>query len=110
MLELTCLVRVHKVSQEQFAIKVMDADAVDIRASAKFRDESIKEFMHETKVLKKLAGAPNVNQIFDVMEVEAQLWIISEYVPGGSVKALVCRQLHVIFPNYLSPTRVSELK
>ena len=84
---------VHKVSQQQFAIKVMDADAVDIRANAKFRDESIKEFMHETKVLKKLAGAPNVNQIFDVMEVEAQLWIISEYVPGGSVKTLVCREL-----------------
>ena len=77
----------------------MDADAVDIRANAKFRDESIKEFMHETKVLKKLAGAPNVNQIFDVMEVEAQLWIISEYVPGGSVKTLVCRGLSVIFPN-----------
>ena len=69
----------------------MDADAVDIRANARFRDESIKEFMHETKVLQKLAGAPNVNQIFDVMEVEAQLWIISEYVPGGSVKTLVCR-------------------
>lgn len=68
----------------------MDADAVDIRANAKFRDESIKEFIHETKVLQKLAGAPNVNQIFDVMEVEAQLWIISEYVPGGSVKTLVC--------------------
>ncbi|CAF9915179.1 MAG: hypothetical protein ALECFALPRED_010034 [Alectoria fallacina] len=80
---------VHKVSQEQFAIKVMDADAVDIRASAKYRDESIKEFLHETKILKKLAGAPNVNQIFDITEVEAQLWIISEYVPGGSVKALM---------------------
>lgn len=80
---------VHKVSQHQFAIKVMDADAVDIQANAKFRDESIKEFMHETKVLQKLAGAPNVNQIFDVMEVEAQLWIISEYVPGGSVKTLM---------------------
>ena len=77
----------------------MDADAVDIRANAKFRDESIKEFMHETKVLKKLAGAPNVNQIFDVMEVEAQLWIISEYVPGGSVKTLVCSGLRIIFPN-----------
>lgn len=71
----------------------MDADAVDIRANAKFRDESIKEFMHETKVLTKLAGAPNVNQIFDVMEVAAQLWIVSEYVPGGSIKSLVCHGL-----------------
>lgn len=74
----------------------MDADAVDIRANAKFRDESIKEFMHETKVLKRIAGAPNVNQIFDVMEVEAQLWIISEYVPGGSVKTLVCHKLRIV--------------
>ena len=74
----------------------MDADAVDIRANAKFRDESIKEFMHETKVLKRIAGAPNVNQIFDVMEVEAQLWIISEFVPGGSVKTLVCHKTHSV--------------
>ncbi len=80
----------------------MDADAVDIRANAKFRDESIKEFIHETKVLQKLAGAPNVNQIFDVMEVEAQLWIISEYVPGGSVKTLVCRKLGLVFPEPIS--------
>ena len=84
------LYSVHKVSQQQYAIKVMDADAVDIRANVKFMDESIKEFMHETKVLKRIAGAPNVNQIFDVMEVEAQLWIISEFVPGGSVRTLVC--------------------
>lgn len=81
----------------------MDADAVDIRANAKFRDESIKEFMHETKVLQKLAGAPNVNQIFDVMEVEAQLWIISEYVPGGSVKTLVRCGLQLILPNLDQP-------
>lgn len=84
----------------------MDADAVDIRANAKFRDESIREFLHETKVLQKLAGAPNVNQIFDVMEVEAQLWIISEYVPGGSVKTLVRCGLRI----YLSHAQVSEFK
>ena len=102
--------RIHKVSQQQFAIKVMDADAVDIRANAKFRDESIKEFLHETKVLQKLAGAPNVNQIFDVMEVEAQLWIISEYVPGGSVKTLVSPRLQRLFPNFFHPTEVSRLR
>ena len=88
----------------------MDADAVDIRADAKFRDESIKEFMHETRVLKKLTCAPNVNQIFDVMEVEAQLWIISEYVPGGSVKALVCCRLCIILRAYLSHARLSKVK
>ena len=87
----------------------MDADAVDIRANARFRDESIKEFMHETKVLKKLAGAPNVNQIFDVMEVEAQLWIISEYVPGGSVKTLVCSRSEKSFRNNPSPAEVPTL-
>ena len=81
----------------------MDADAVDIRANAKFRDESIKEFMHETKVLQKLAGAPNVNQIFDVMEVEAQLWIVSEYVPGGSIKSLVRCGLQQIFLDIFEP-------
>ena len=84
----------------------MDADAIDIQANAKIRDDSIKEIMHETKVLKKLTGAPNVNQIFDVMEVEAQLWIISEYVPGGSVKTLVCFGFRVTFPNLLRPTSV----
>lgn len=86
----------------------MDVDAVDIRANARFRDESIKEFMHETRVLKKLAGAPNVNQIFDVMEVEAQLWIISEYVPGGSVKTLVCANFEMPSPIYSTLATVSQ--
>ena len=91
--------RIHKVSQQPFAIKVLDIDAVDSKAEAKYRDESLKEFMHETKVLQKLVGAPNVNQLYEVMEVEAQLWIINEYVPGGSVKALVCPRLCVVPPN-----------
>lgn len=67
----------------------MDVDAVDSKADAKFRDDSIKEFMHEIKVLQKLVGAPNVNQIYDVMEANSQLWIVNDFIPGGSVKTLV---------------------
>ena len=67
----------------------MDVDAVDSRAEAKFRDDSLKEFMHEITVLKKLVGAPNVNQIYDVMEANSQLWIVNDFIPGGSVKTLV---------------------
>lgn len=45
--------------------------------------------MHEYKVLKQLEGAERVNQILDILDVHSQVWIASEYCPGGSVHTLV---------------------
>ena len=47
--------------------------------------------MHEYTVLKQLEGAERVNQIFDILDVHSQVWIASEYCPGGSVHTLVRR-------------------
>ena len=45
--------------------------------------------MHEYTVLKQLEGAERVNQIFDILDVHSQVWIASEYCPGGSIHTLV---------------------
>ena len=45
--------------------------------------------MHEYTVLKQLEGAERVNQILDILDVHSQVWIASEYCPGGSVHTLV---------------------
>ena len=73
------------------AIKVLDIDAVDFKAQLSDRDQSYEDFLKELKTLQQLqsAGARNVNQIFEVLEVHSQFWIISEYCPGGSVHTLV---------------------
>ena len=86
------------------AVKVLDVDSVDFGVNLAHRDQSYEDFLKELKTLQQLQsyGAQNVNQIFEVMEVHSQFWIISEYCPGGSVhtlvsssqqKSLSCRQL-----------------
>ena len=73
------------------AIKVMDIDANDFKAPRDFRDESIKDFIHETNVLSQVkeAGAKNVNELIEAISIHSQLWLVCEYCPGGSVRTLV---------------------
>lgn len=37
----------------------------------------------------KDSKAKNVNMIYDAFAIHSQLWIVSEYVAGGSVRTLV---------------------
>lgn len=78
-------------SQQLVAIKVMDIDNLDYKSVRDMKDESIKDFIHETKVLKqaKDAGATNINMFIEAVSIHSQLWIICDYCPGGSVKTLV---------------------
>lgn len=52
----------------------------------------LDDLFKEYQVLKQLQGlkAENVNQVLDVLVVHSQIWIITEYIPGGSVHTLVC--------------------
>lgn len=86
-------------SGELVAIKVMDVDAMDYKAPRDFKDESIKDFIHETNVLTqvKQAGAKNVNQLVEALSVHSQLWLVCEYCPGGSVRTLVSLLLLCLF-------------
>ncbi|PGG97039.1 STE/STE20/YSK protein kinase [Polytolypa hystricis UAMH7299] len=78
-------------SQQLVAIKVMDVDNADYKAVRDFKDESIKDFIHETMVMKQArdAGAKNINMFIEAVSIHSQLWLVCEYCPGGSVKTLM---------------------
>ncbi|KAI9834776.1 MAG: hypothetical protein M1819_002862 [Sarea resinae] len=73
------------------AIKIIDVDAMDYTSNPKLRDETIKDFLNETTVLLQLKSsrAKNINKIVDAFSVHSQLWIVSEYCPGGSLSTLM---------------------
>ncbi|KZF26027.1 kinase-like protein [Xylona heveae TC161] len=81
----------HNTSSDVVAIKIIDVDSTDYKTSAKLRDETIKDFMNETSVLLQLKNskAKNINKIVDAFCVHSQLWIVSEYCPGGSLSTLL---------------------
>lgn len=78
-------------SRKVVAIKVMDIDSLDYKSVRDFRDESIKDFIHETKVMKQVkdSGAKNINEIIEAISIHSQLWLVCEYCPGGSVRTLM---------------------
>lgn len=78
-------------SRELVAIKVMEIDSADYKTIRDMKDESIKDFIHEIKVMNqaKQAGAKNVNMLIEAISIHSQLWVVCEHCPGGSVKTLV---------------------
>ncbi|KAL9110287.1 MAG: hypothetical protein Q9227_005194 [Pyrenula ochraceoflavens] len=86
--------RVYKAAntnKEIVAVKVIDIDDADFRAFGEAKEEQIKDFQKEIKILREAdeSGAPNLNRIIDAFSVHSQLWLICEYCPGGSVKTLM---------------------
>lgn len=86
-------------SRKLVAIKVMDIDSMDYKSGRDFKDESIKDFIHESTVMKQVkdAGAKNINELIEAISIQSQLWLVCEYCPGGSVRTLVCMQ-YFLFP------------
>ena len=76
-------------NDRRVALKISDIDAADYKVDPSLRNANLESVMHEYKVLKQLEGAERVNQIFDILDVHSQVWIASEYCPGGSVHTLV---------------------
>ncbi|KAL2861105.1 putative serine/threonine protein kinase [Aspergillus lucknowensis] len=78
-------------SREVVAIKVLDIDSLDYKSGRDFKDESIKDFIHETKVMKQVkdSGAKNINELIEAVSIHSQLWLVCEYCPGGSVRTLM---------------------
>lgn len=82
----------HPISSQQVvAIKVLDIDEADFRAYGEQKDEQIRDFQREIRILRQAqeSGAENLNQLIDAFPVHSQLWMICEHCPGGSVKTLV---------------------
>ena len=73
------------------AVKVIDVDSQDWKGNIVFKDDSVRETLHEIKVLQQLqdAKAKNINPFFEAFQIHSQLWIVNEYCPGGSVRTLV---------------------
>lgn len=78
-------------SRKLVAIKVLDIDSIDYKSLRDFRDESINDFIRETKVMKQVkeSGAKNINELIEAISIHSQLWLVCEYCPGGSVRTLV---------------------
>jgi protein-serine/threonine kinase len=66
-------------------------DDQDYNADFEAKDDTIKEFIREASILQSLKDnkAQNVNIIYDAFSVDTQLWIVSEYCPGGSLSTLM---------------------
>ena len=73
------------------AVKIVDVDASDYEVNARDNDGAFHKFMNETSILKTLKErkARNVNLIHDAFTFDQDVWIVSEYCPGGSVHTLV---------------------
>lgn len=86
-------------SHKVVAIKVLDIDSMDYQAGRDFKDESIKDFIHETKVMTQVkdAGAKNINELIEAISIQSQLWLVCEYCPGGSVRTLVSTPTLIVF-------------
>jgi serine/threonine protein kinase len=84
-------------TRDVVAVKVIDIDEADYRAHGEEKDEQIRAFQKEIKILRQAqaSGAPNLNQMIEALPVHSQLWLVCEYCPGGSVKTLVSRSLYI---------------
>ncbi|KAJ9615053.1 hypothetical protein H2200_001127 [Cladophialophora chaetospira] len=73
------------------AIKVLDIDEADFHAFGESKDEQIRDFNREIRILRQAqeSGAQNLNQMIEALPVHSQLWMVCEYCPGGSVKTLM---------------------
>ncbi|KAL8703455.1 MAG: hypothetical protein Q9201_003360 [Fulgogasparrea decipioides] len=80
-----------KSRNKEVALKVVDVDPHDFKVHFREKDESIETVMHEIQILTQLrdSGAKNINLIIDAFPIHSQLWIVTEYCPGGSLHTLM---------------------
>ncbi|MCJ1478446.1 hypothetical protein MMC13_007126 [Lambiella insularis] len=89
--------RVYKVKDNQkntlVALKIIDCDLVDFKHS-KLRDVTVPEILKEIQILQGLKnqGAKNTQSILAAFAFHSQVWILTEYCPGGSISTLLRAQ------------------
>lgn len=78
---------------EIVAVKIEDIDQEDYQQlSPKNRSDTIDSFHKEVSLLNQLkedGRAKNILKIYDAFDFHTQLWIVSEYCTGGSVRTLL---------------------
>ena len=78
-------------TREVVAVKILDVDDTDYTSELRHKDEAIADFIKEVNTLKHLkdSKAKNINYIRDAFDLHSQLWIVTDYCPGGSVHTLM---------------------
>ncbi|XP_068204278.1 serine/threonine-protein kinase SIK3 homolog [Palaemon carinicauda] len=66
----------HKVTQSKVAIKIIDKNKVDT--------ENLRKILREIEILKKLRH-PHVIRLYQVMETEKHIHLVTEYASGGEL-------------------------
>ena len=83
----------YRPTNQIVAVKIIDVEASDaeglmVRGGETNATEKLRHEVSMLRVLKE-NKARNVNVIFDAFEFDHDIWIISEYCPGGSLHTLV---------------------
>lgn len=73
------------------AVKIVDTDTFDYRGDVLDKDNTISDYLKEVATLQKVkeGQVQNVNVIHDAFAIGANLWIVSDYCTGGSVRTLM---------------------
>lgn len=88
-------------------------DPQDFKAHYLEKDESIQSILHEINILTQLrdSGAKNINLFIEAFSIHSQLWIVTEYCPGGSLHTLVSNLLELVsrrsFPSTVDLDNIS---
>jgi hypothetical protein len=67
----------HNVTGEKVAVKILEKHKI-------VEDVDVERVAREIKIL-KLARHPNIIQLYEIIETPRQLYLITEYVPGGEL-------------------------
>ncbi|KAK4565431.1 hypothetical protein LTR86_004048 [Recurvomyces mirabilis] len=73
------------------AIKIIMIDDSDFQEHVAEKDLGISAFRKEVDILQQLKDkkAKNINMIHDAFDIHSQLWIVSDYCTGGSIRTLM---------------------
>ncbi|XP_057378466.1 serine/threonine-protein kinase SIK3-like isoform X2 [Daphnia carinata] len=67
---------VHIITKTQVAIKIVDKTKLD--------DDNLRKIYREVEVMKKLKH-PHIIKLYQVMQTDKMLYLVTEYVPGGEI-------------------------
>ncbi|KAI6902158.1 kinase-like protein, partial [Hortaea werneckii] len=87
--------RVYKCKEKStgklMAVKIINIDDADFQEHYLDKDNTINSFRKEVGILQQLkdSKAQNINMIHDAFDIHNQLWIVSDYCTGGSLRTLM---------------------
>ncbi|EMC95211.1 hypothetical protein BAUCODRAFT_50597, partial [Baudoinia panamericana UAMH 10762] len=80
-----------RATGELVAVKILNIDDADFKEHVLDKDNTISSFQKEVATLQQLkdSKAKNINMIHEAFDMHNQLWIVSDYCTGGSLRTLM---------------------